>query len=56
MDETAIVAAAKECGTIVTVEEHQVNEPAELIVFYEMEVDAIKDAVHRVLARKLRLI
>lgn len=88
MDEAAIVAAAKECGAIVTVEEHQVNggmgsavaevlvkqhpvpmefvgvqdqfgqsgTPTELIEFYGMGTGAIMEAVHRVLARKPRLI
>ncbi|HEY5426030.1 MAG TPA: transketolase C-terminal domain-containing protein [Candidatus Tumulicola sp.] len=84
MDEAAIVAAARDCGAIVTVEEHQRHagmgsrvaeivaqnhpvpiefigvddrfgqsgDPAELIEFYGMGVDAIKDAVRRAHQRR----
>jgi transketolase len=84
MDEDAIVDAARACGAIVTVEEHQKQagmgsrvaeilaaarptpiefvgvddrfgqsgDPAELIEYYGMGVDAIKAAVHRAYARK----
>lgn len=84
MDETAIVDAARSCGTIVTVEEHQKHggmgsrvaeilaqsfpvpiefvgvddrfgqsgDPLELIEYYGMGVDAIKDAVRRARNRK----
>ncbi len=86
MDERAIIGAARDCGAIVTVEEHQVragmgsrvaeiivrNHPvpmefvgvhnrfgqsgttAELIEYYGMGTEAIKDAVRRVLKRKHR--
>jgi transketolase len=84
MDEPAVIAAAKRCGAVVTVEEHQVHagmgsrvaeilaanhpvpiefvgvhdqfgqsgDPHELIEFYGMGTDAIKDAVRRAIARK----
>jgi transketolase len=84
MDEAAIGDAARACGAVVTVEEHQKHagmgsrvaeilaqqfpvpiefvgvedrfgqsgEPAELIEFYGMGVDAIKDAVRRAHKRK----
>ncbi|MGA8534866.1 MAG: transketolase C-terminal domain-containing protein [Candidatus Tumulicola sp.] len=84
MDEAAVVDAARACGAIVTVEEHQKHagmgsrvaeilaqtfptpiefvgvddrfgqsgDPAELIEFYGMGVDAIKDAVRRAYRRK----
>jgi len=83
MDEAAIVDAARACGAVVTVEEHQKHagmgsrvaeilaqqqpvpiefvgvddrfgqsgDPAELIEYYGMGVDAIKSAVRRVRAR-----
>ncbi|MGZ3497923.1 MAG: transketolase family protein [Vulcanimicrobiaceae bacterium] len=84
MDEPAIVAAAKQCGAVVTVEEHQVHagmgsrvaeilvanhpvpmefvgvhdrfgqsgDPNELIEYYGMGTNAIKEAVRKVLGRK----
>lgn len=84
MDEAAIVGAARDCGAIVTVEEHQRHagmgsrvaeivaqnhpvpiefigvddrfgqsgDPAELIEFYGMGVDAIKDAARRAHQRR----
>ncbi|MEO6835370.1 MAG: transketolase C-terminal domain-containing protein [Candidatus Tumulicola sp.] len=84
MDEAAIVDAARTCGAVVTVEEHQKHagmgsrvaeilaqnhpvpiefvgvddrfgqsgDPAELIEFYGMGVDAIKAAVRRARKRK----
>lgn len=85
LDEKTILSAAKECGAIVTVEEHQVigglggavteylahahptnilrigvqnkfgqsGAPKELIEHYGMGVSSIKEAVKRVLKRKL---
>jgi transketolase len=85
MDEAAVVAAAKACGAVVTVEEHQVQggmgsrvaeilsqrhpvpmeyvgmqdrfgesgDAEELIEHFGMGISAIKDAVKRVLDRKL---
>ena len=84
MDEPAIVAAAKQCGAVVTVEEHQVHagmgsrvaeilvanhpvpmefvgvhdrfgqsgDPNELIEYYGMGTDAIKNAVRKAYRRK----
>jgi transketolase len=84
MDEPAIVGAARACGCVVTVEEHQKHagmgsrvaeilaqkfpapiefvgvedrfgqsgDPVELIEYYGMGVDAIKDAVRRAHKRK----
>lgn len=84
MDEAAVVAAARTCGAVVTVEEHQVQggmgsrvaeilarthpvpmefvgvddrfgqsgEPEQLIEYYGMGTNGIKDAVRRVLRRR----
>ena len=84
MDEPAILAAAKQCGAVVTVEEHQVHagmgsrvaeilvanhpvpmefvgvhdrfgqsgDPNELIEYYGMGTDAIKEAVRKAYRRK----
>src|SRR3989344_4483104 len=85
LDEKTIIEAAKKCGAVVSVEEHQINgglgsaiaeclsknypvpqefigvkdrfgesgEPNELIEYFGMGVDSIKEAVKRVIGRKI---